>query len=77
MLRFCAITVLMIPALLASSCPPKPQTPVVYGAPILETIVEDDIGLRIVPEGPDGSYTDSGGARSACARKRTPISRCS
>jgi hypothetical protein len=61
MLRFCTLTVLMIPALLASSCPPKPQTPVVYGAPILETIVEDNIGLRIVPEGPDGSYTILGG----------------
>jgi len=51
----------IVPALLASSCPQKPGTPVVYRVPILETIVEDNVGLRNVPEGPDGSYTILGG----------------
>jgi hypothetical protein len=64
MLRFFALTVLMIPALLSSNCPPKPQTPVVYGVPILETIVEDNIGLRIVPGGSRRLLHHSGWARA-------------
>lgn len=39
---------------LLTGCPTMP--PRVYRAPILETVVQQNGGLRIVPERPDGSY---------------------
>ena len=44
--------------LLAGCQTPGPNSgPVVYRMPILETIVQNNAGLRVVPEAPDGSYT--------------------
>ena len=40
---------------MANSCP-NSGPPTVYRIPILETVVQENVGARIVPESPDNSY---------------------
>src|SRR5258708_27282869 len=43
-------------------CGPCPQTPATYRVPVLETVVQENAGARIVPEAPDNSYIVFGAA---------------
>jgi hypothetical protein len=60
--KYSQFTNIALLSLLLFGCRCKtPTTPVVYRVPVLETIAESNAGLRIVPEGPDGSYLILGG----------------
>lgn len=42
--------------LFLTACPPSPGPPPTYRIPILETVVQSNVGARIVPEWTDNSY---------------------
>jgi hypothetical protein len=52
----------IISLFLFKSCGPGGQTPPSYRTPVLETVVQENVGARIVPELPDNSYMIFGAA---------------